>query len=243
VSLRVRASKDAPAALRRIDFIPEAGLRGAAAELLTSVGVVITEDHTIPMNSQYVVRAPAYMMKVNHTSGVSFFLLDSDGHRRHGRIRGTNFNTGMPAIEQDGHWAFHFAIPCQFIWAGPDSLTVGSSSLSGSASARLRYTFHEDRIVMALIPPTNPTKQHTLWLGNFDALKSPLHNGKQDASYLPVIADHFFFPHPIYRQGLLLRTPPETPLKYLGTAVKLPIQVGQEVTLQFVEASESGLPR
>jgi hypothetical protein len=239
VSLQLRAAKDAPAALHRVGFIPEAGLRGAPAELLASVGVVISEDHTIPMESQYVVRAPGYMMKVNHMSGVSFYLLDRDGHRRHGRMRGTNFTTGIGALEQDGHWACHFSMPCQFIWAGADNLTVGCGSLSGDTSARLRYTFHEDRIVLGLIPPTNPTKQQTLWLGNFDVLQQPRHNGKQAASHLPIVGDRFFFPHPVYRQGVLLRTPPETSVKYLGTAVNMPLRVGQEVILQFIEESEA----
>ena len=55
-----------------------------------------------------------------------------------------------------------------------------------------------------------------------------------------MVADRFFFPHPVYRQGILLRTPPETPLKFLDTAVNLPIRLGQEVSLQFVEESEAG---
>lgn len=241
VPLRIRAAKDTPAALYHISFIPEAGLRGAPTELLVSVGVVITEDHTIPMNSEYVVRAPGYMIKVNHTSGVSYYLLDGEGNRRHGRLRGTNFTTGIPAVEQDGQWACHFGMPCEFIWAGPDNLTIGCRTLSGDSNVRLRYTFHEDRIVISVVPPTNPTRQQTLWLGNFDALGRPRHNGRQTASHLPVVADRFFFPHPIYRQGLLLRTPSETPLKYLGTAVNMPIRVGQEVVLQFVEESEAGI--
>jgi hypothetical protein len=241
VTLKVRAAKDAATALQRLRFLPEPGLRAAPAELLASVGVVITEDRTVPMNSQWVVRAPGYMMKVDHRSGVSYCLLDADGHRRHGRIRGTNFIHGIPAVEQDGHWACHFAMPCQFIWTGANNLTIGCGSLSGDTGVRLRYTFHEDRIVIGVIPPTNPTKQQTLWLGNFDVLGPPRHNGKQAASHLPIVADRFFFPHPVYRQGLLLRTPPESSLKYLGTAVNLPVRLGQEVSLQFVEESEAGL--
>jgi hypothetical protein len=92
--------------------------------------------------------------------------------------------------------------------------------------------------VIGVIPPTNPTKKQTLWLGNFDVLKPPRHNGKQAATHLPIVADRFFFPHPVYREGLLLLTPPETPLNYLVTAVNMPIRVGQEVSLQFVEESE-----
>ena len=71
-------------------------------EPLDPVGVVITGDHTIPMSSQYVVRAPGYMMKVYHASGVSFYFLDGEGRHRHGRIRGANFTTGIPAVERDG---------------------------------------------------------------------------------------------------------------------------------------------
>jgi hypothetical protein len=241
MSLKVRADKDAAKALHRIRFIADPGLRAEPAELLTSVGVVITEDRTVPMNSQWVVRAPGYTMKIDHTSCVPYCLLDGEGHRRHGRIRRTNFIHGIPAVEQDGHWASHFAMPCQFMWTGANDMTIGCGSLTADTGVRLRYTFHEDRIVIGVIPPTNPTKQQTLWLGNFDALRPPLHNGNQAAPHLPVVADRFFFPHPVYRQGILLRTPPETPLKFLDTAVNLPIRLGQEVSLQFVEESEAGL--
>jgi hypothetical protein len=117
------------------------------------------------------------MMTVNHTSGVSYRLLDGEGHRRHGRIRGTNFTTGIPAVEQDGQWVCHFAILCDFIWTGPGNLTIGCRTLSGGTNVRLRYTFREDRI------------QQTLWLGNFGALGRPRHNVSQAASHLPVVAD------------------------------------------------------
>ncbi len=54
------------------------------------------------------------------------------------------------------------------------------------------------------------------------------------------MGDRFFFPHPQYRQGVLLTTPPKTPLRLLGdTAVSFPILVGQEVTLGFAEEREA----
>ena len=106
---------------------------------------------------------------------------------------------------------------------------------------RFRYTFHDDHITIGLVPPTNPTKEFTVWLGNFDALQRPQHNGKQQAAHLPIVADRFFFPHPAYRQGLLLTTPPETPVTFRGTAFHLPLRQGQEVSLRFVEQAQAGL--
>ena len=120
----------------------------------------------------------------------------SEFHHRHSGRR-----AGWP-------WVYHCAIPCQFIWSGPDSLTIGSRSFSGDTSVRLRYTFHEDRIIIGLVPPTNPTKRHRLWLGNCDVLQPSPHNGKQAASHLRVVADWFFFPHPIYRRDVLLQHRP-----------------------------------
>ena len=79
-----------------------------------------------------------------------------------------------------------------------------------------------------------------MWLGNFDFLGPPVHNGKQEQPWSPVVADRFFFPHPLYRQGVLLTTPPKTALMLRGdTAVSFPIRAGQEVTLRFAEKSEA----
>jgi len=78
-----------------------------------------------------------------------------------------------------------------------------------------------------------------MWLGNFDVLGPPIHNGKQDASHPPIVADRFFFPHPRYRQEVLLTTPPETPLQFRQAAVSFPIRVGENVTLRFAEKSEA----
>jgi hypothetical protein len=46
-------------------------------------------------------------------------------------------------------------------------------------------------------------------------------------------------PHPQYRQGVLLTTPPETPLQFRQTAVSFPIRVGERVTLKFAEETEA----
>jgi hypothetical protein len=76
-------------------------------------------------------------------------------------------------------------------------------------------------------------------MGNFDILGPPIHNGKQEQPWSPIVADRFFFPHLLYRQGVLLTTPPKTPLQLRGdTAVSFPIRVGQEVTLGFAEDRE-----
>ncbi len=241
VSLKVSAEKEAARALHEIQFVPEEGLSAAPITLLASVGVVMTEDRLRPMTAQFVIRAPGYTMKVNHTSGVSYYLLDADNHRRHGRIHNTNFIYGIPGIQQDGKWAYCFGMPCQFVWTGGDTLTIGCGSPYPDMGMRFAYRFYEDRIVIGITPPTNPTKELTMWLGNFDALGAPLHNGRQAASHLPIVADRFFFPHPVYRQGLLLTTPPQTPLMFRGTAVTFPIRRGQEVTIKFAEKDESGL--
>ena len=65
---------------------------------MVSVGVVITKDVRRPRSAQCVVRAPGYTTKVDLYSGVSFYLLDADGHRRFGRFYG-NFTYGFPGLE------------------------------------------------------------------------------------------------------------------------------------------------
>ncbi len=102
------------------------------------------------------------------------------------------------------------------------------------------YTYLDDRIVIRIVPPTDTTKEFTMWLGNFDFLGPPVHNGKQEQPWSPIVADRFFFPHPLYRQGVLLTTPPKTALQLRGdTAVSFPIRAGQEVALRFAEAGEA----
>ena len=239
VRFKVRAAMDAPNILHEIRMIPEQGLRAASQSLPVSIGVVMTSDNRVPKSGQFVVRAPGYTMKVDHYSGVSFYLLDADGHRRFGRVTRGNFLTGFPGIACEGKWSLRFGMPCEGIWSGTNHLTVRPLGLGGGPNARLQYTFYQNRIVMSLVPPTDPTKEFTMWLGNFDILGPPIHNGKQDAPHLPIVADRFFFPHPQYRQGVLLTTPPKTPLQFRQTAVSFPVRVGQQVTLRFAEESET----
>ncbi len=239
IRVRVKARPGAASALHAIRIEPVGDTPAAVGELPVSVGVVVTEDNRVPLAAQWVVRAPGYIMKVDHFSGVAYSLLDADGHRRHGAVYNTNFCFGMPGVERAGQWLFRYHEPCRFVWEGKNTLTVGSGS--AGQDARLRYTFHEDRIVMSLVPPTKPTEQQTMWLGNFDALGKPRHNGTQKAPHLPVEGSWFFFPHPVYRQGVLLLLPEKTPLNYRGSAVNFPLRAGQEVTLRF--ATEGELPR
>jgi hypothetical protein len=237
VRLKVKAAAGTADGLYPLRIEPEGETRAAAGELPVSVGVVITEDRRLPRLAQWVVRAPGYTMKVDHTSGVSYYLLDADGHRRHGRIHNTNSCFGLPGVERDGHWLFRYGIPCRFVWDGKTSLTIGCPT-EGHNDARLRYTFHEDRIVVGLIAPTNPTREQTVWLGNFDTLGPPRHTGTQKRPSDPITADWLFFPHPVHRQGLLLTLPPKTPVQARGTALNFPMRVGQEAVLRFATEAE-----
>ena len=201
----------------------------------------MTADTRVPRNGQFVVRAPGYTMNVDQYSAVGQHLIDADGHRRVGRVTfGGNFTTGFAGLACEGQWSFHFGLPCEGYWTGQNNVTARSLGLSGAPNARLLYTFHEDRIVIRVVPPTDATKEFTMWLGNFDVLGPPVHNGKQERPWEPIVGDRFFFPHPLYRQGVLLTTPPKTALQLRGdTAVSFPIRLGQEVTLGFAEAGEA----
>ena len=242
VKLVVLADKNAPQTLQAVRVVPDAALHGAPCELPVSVGVVITEDRRLPLAAQYVVRAPSYTMKIDERSGVSFSLLDSEGRRRCGRLHNTNFIHGIPGVELEGKWLYDFSTPCSFIWPGGNTLTIGCGQLYENAGLRLAYRFSEERITIAVIPPTNPTKVPTMWLGTFEGIDPPRHNGKPDQrTDQPIVADRFFFPHPVYREGLLLTTPPQTPLMYRGSAVSFPIRRDQEIGIQFVPESEAGL--
>jgi hypothetical protein len=219
--------------------VPENGLKGASQTLVVSTGVVMAADNRVPKSGQFVVRAPGYTMNVDHYSAVGHRLLDADGHRRFGRVVYGNFTTGFAGLAWEGKWSFLFGLPCEGIWTGTNNLTVRSQGLGGAPNARLLYTFEDDRIVIKVVPPSDPAKEFTLWLGNFDILGPPIHNGKQEQPWSPIVADRFFFPHPLYRQGVLLTTPPKTSLQLRGdTAVSFPIRVGQEVTLRFAEERE-----
>jgi hypothetical protein len=240
VRLKVKAAADAARDLHSVRVEPAGGATAAAGELPVSVGVVMTEDKRVPLASQMFVRAPGYTLKVDQRSGVSYYLLDADGHRRHGRIHNTNFCFGIPALDRGGKWPLRFGKPCQFVWEGKNTLTVGCGS--DDDRPRVRYTFEEDRILLALVPPTHPKREYTMWLGNFDALGKPRHNGTQKQPYQPIVADWVFFPHPVYRQGVLLILPAKTPLSARGSAVSFPLRLGEKVALRFATEKElSGL--
>ncbi len=90
-----------------------------------------------------------------------------------------------------------------------------------------------------------------MWLGNFDTLEAPIHNGEQRVPWEPVVAEWLFFPHPVYHQGVLIRfskrTPvtlniPSSPTAGSGqAAVHFPMKSGDEVSLSFTTREE--LPR
>jgi hypothetical protein len=240
--LRVKAAADAANALHTVRVEPDGQTPAAAGSLPVSVGVVMTEDHRVPLTAQTVVRAPGYTMKIDHQSAVSCYLLDADGHRRHGHVNESSLSyLGTGAVERDGQWTFRYRTPCRFIFPGKNTLVAVSGS--GGGQVRLRYTFHEDQVVLALVPPTNPTLEYALWFGDFDALGQPRHNGKEapkGVKNAAATADWFFFPHPVRRQGMLLIPPPKTPLRYGGTAFNVRLRAGQEVVLRF--ATEDELP-
>jgi hypothetical protein len=129
--------------------------------------------------------------------------------------------------------------PCRFVWEGKDSLLVVGRD--GNEQVRMRYTFGEDAITIALVPPTHPRREFIMWLGEFDALDPPRHNGgspPRNVKRPTVNADWSFFPHPVRRQGLLLLLPPKTSFHHAGTAINLNLRAGQPVVLRFATAEE-----
>jgi hypothetical protein len=96
-------------------------------------------------------------------------------------------------------------------------------------------------VVLALVPPTSTAAEYTLWLGEFDALGTPRHNGTAPAKggkEAAVTADWIFFPHPVYRQGLLVVPPPKSALRPSPAALNVRLRAGQEVVLRFATAEE-----
>jgi hypothetical protein len=242
VRLRVRAAADAANALHSVRIEGGDGAAVAPGELPVSVGVVMTEDKRIPLRAETVVRAPGYMLRLDHSSGVCRYLLDADGHRRHGGTVNSNFGYGFGAVERDGLWLFRYRRPCMYVWDSPNSILLHSEQRDQEGNPiRLRYTFGEDQITLALATRTNPLHEYTLWLGNFDALDKPQYEGTtvRKGKYTALVGERFFFPHPMHRQGVLLRTPPKTPLVHVGDAVNLPLRVGQEVVFRFATPDEA----
>ncbi len=86
-----------------------------------------------------------------------------------------------------------------------------------------------------------------LWLGNFDKLEAPVHNGVK-REHEAIVADWFFFPHPVYRQGVLLQFSKKTPVTMhlpniptVGngqSAVEFPMRSADEVSLGFATRDE-----
>ena len=243
VLLRVKAAADAANALHTIKVEPVVDPlalpmpRAASGTLLASVGVVMTENRVRPRLAEWVVRAPGYTIGVDEFSGTSFYLLDGDGHRRFGRVHGANFIFGFPGVMRDGKWAFVYRHPCRFVWVRKNSLEIGSDGTYNDGDIRLQYVFSEDQIAISLKPPTRPDLDHTVWLGNFDALGAASKTGTiQQADGKAV--DWQFFPHAAYRQGVLLTVPNKVQVNNAGTAVYMVLRTGQEVTLKFVTPQE-----
>jgi hypothetical protein len=241
VTLRVKARADLTNGLFEILAKPVGETLAATESLPVSVGVVLKKDRRIPRLAQWVARAPGYTMKVDEFSGVGTYLLDADGHRRFGRFATGNFLYGFGAVQRGNDWIFRAQQACQQVWNSPTSLTFLSDG-------RLNYEFREDQIVIKYLNPPRANEEQTVWLGNFDMLEAPVHNGTQRVPHEPVVAEWLFFPHPIYRQGVLLRFSKKTPVTmHLSTprvaqsAVHFPMRSGDEVSLSFTTKEE--LPR
>lgn len=240
VKLRIHAREGLPHGLFDVRLEPMGETRAAVEIHPVSVGVVLKKDRRIPRLAQWVARAPGYTMKVDEFSGVGTYLLDSDGHRRFGRFATGNFIYGFGAVQRGNDWIFRAQQACHQVWSSPNSLTFLSDG-------RLHYDFREDRIVIKYLNPPRASAEQTVWLGNFDTLQAPIHNGEK-REHGPIVADWFFFPHPVYRQGVLLRFSkktavtlhlPNIPTVGNGqSAVKFPMRSADEVSLSFVTKDE-----
>lgn len=246
VTLRVKARDGFGNGLSEIRAEPVGDTPAGIEVLPVSVGVVLKMDRRIPRLSQWVARAPGYTMTVDGFSGVGTYLLDADGHRRFGKLATLNFIHGMGAVQRGDQWIFRAQQACHQVWNTPDSLTILGES------ERLQHEFREDRVVIRFLDPSHADRAQTMWLANFDTLEAPIHNGTQEAPYKPVIADWLYFPHPTYRQGVLLRFPKNTtvtlhlpsalyPQSNGQAAVEFPVRSGDEVSLSFATREE--LPR
>jgi hypothetical protein len=240
VKVQVRANAGAANALHAVRVEPTDGANAAAGTLPVSVGVVLTEDRSIPLVAQTVVRAPGYTLKLDHQSGVCCYLLDPDGRRRHGPVSDAPESyLGTGALRRGQDWVLRYRTPCRFVFDGPNSRIVVSGS--GPEQVRLKYTFHDDRVVLALIPPTSAAAEFDLFLGPFDALDPPKHDGpapKPGVKESSITAGWVFFPHPVHRHGLLLLPPAAAAVRLRPDAIAVRVRVGQEVTLRFATEAE-----
>jgi len=241
VILRIKARAGLSNGLFEVRSEPVSETPANTETLPISVGVVLKKDRRVPRLAQWVARAPGYTMKVDEFSGVSTYLLDADGHRRSGRFATGNFIYGFGAVQRSNDWIFRAQQACQQVWSSPDSLIFLSDG-------RLRYDFREDRILIKYLNPSRAEQEQTVWLGNFDALQAPVHNGTQRVPHEPVVAEWLFFPHPSYRQGVLLRfskkTPvtmhlPSIPIVGIGqAAVHFPMRSDEQLSLSFTTREE-----
>jgi hypothetical protein len=244
VTLRIKARAGLLNGLFEVRCEPVGDTPAAVEVLPVSVGVVLKKDRRVPRLAQWVARAPGYTMKVDEFSGVGTYLLDPDGHRRFGRFTTLNFIYGFGAVQRGSEWLFRAQQACQQVWNSPDSLTF-------LGDGRLQYELREERVVIRYVNPSRAGREQTMWLGNFDMLEAPIHNGKQEAPHKPVVADWLYFPHPTYRQGVLLRfskttrvtlhLPPPIPQADGQAAVEFPVWSGDEASLSFTTREE--LPR
>jgi hypothetical protein len=246
VKVRVQADAGAANALHAVRVEPTDGANAAAGTLPVSVGVVLAEDRSIPLVAQTVVRAPGYTLKLDHQSGVCCQLLDPDGHRRHGPVSdGPESYLGTGALRRGQDWVLRYRTPCRFVFDGPNSRIVVSGS--GPEQVRLKYTFRDDRVVLALVPPTSAAAEFDLFLGPFDDLGGPKHDGpapKKGVKESSITAGWVFFPHPVHRHGVLLLPPAAAAVRPRPDAIAVRVRVGQEVTLRFAtEAELSGAVR
>jgi hypothetical protein len=244
ISLRIKARAGLSNGLFEVRCEPVGDTSAAVEVLPVSVGVVLKKDRRIPRLAQWIARAPGYTMKVDEFSGVGTYLLDPEGHRRSGRFATLNFINGFGAVQRGSEWIFRAQQASQQVWSSPDSLTF-------LGDGRLQYEFREDRVVMRYLNPSRAEQEQTMWLGNFDTLETPVHSGTQEAPHMAVLADWLYFPHPTYRQGVLLRfsktipvtlhLPPPIPQADGQAAVQFPVRSGDEVSLSFTTREE--LPR
>jgi len=241
VSLRVKARAGLANGLFDLVAEPVGETPAVTESLPVSVGVVLKKDRRVPRLAQWIARAPGYTLKVDEFSGVGTYLLDADGHRRFGRFATGNFIYGFGAVQRGSDWIFRAQQACQQVWSSPDSLTF-------LGDGRLHYQFHEDRILIKYLNPPRANDEQTVWLGNFDALAAPVHNGTQRVPHEPIVAEWLFFPHPTYRQGVLLRfakktsvtlhLPPRLTAAIGQAAVRFPMRSGDEVSLSFTTQEE-----
>ena len=240
VQLSVRAEASAAPPIHAVEVKPVGDTSAAPSSLLVSVGVVITKDNRIPFCAQSVIRAPGYTMRLDHESGVSCYLLDADGHRRHGATyESVHGRLGFGAVMRDNQWIFRYRMPCRFIFDGPNKLIAVNET--GKDQVRLTYTFEEDQIRFGLTPPTDKERECTVWFGPFDALgesgKDKAGKGKsKNEEGKP--SDQFFFRHPVHRQGLLVVPSRKSSVHFRGDAFSVQMRTGDEVLLRFAEANE-----